>query len=781
MAIVNKTMHKFNVVHDGDTNSYEIVDKAGRKMSVQRWEDNSAKAFTAGEYIEKDGKFYKFKTNHTAGSAWSASEVVETNIGSELTDLKSALSVTKDGINRFVDTLKADLSRGTFANGAYNPANQYLNLDYKYRVSSITAITFPYAVTLTIATGFKVIPYLYQNGTWMGQGWKTGSYSVTANTPFYIQITRTTEDSSEIADINEFVSKVEVTGNPVIMTKDMADSIYDKITDAELRDYIDTSFENYGVDYIPGKWSRGLFNPATGSFSDGYQYRISLTEKTSFKYFVELKIDSGFRIYPYLYQNNQWTGQGWKTGSYIVPTNTEFYCQIARDPDNTSEIADVKTFLSKVKVHGAFAEIQSSDYENMKKSLSYKYSDFEYGGWYSEGGTLVKKSDGNDRIRSRRSLPSPQCVRAVIKQSGTTVYLFCMNDNDEYVGSIAMGNTVGTFRATFDTRPTYTKSCIIIINSAFTSMPADPSEYVDIYFENDQYVASGKNLYIYHFGGNPNGNDWCFVRTPVGYNQFRDRPYPFVICNHGNGWVMDGTEEKANWTKRTMYIPSTDPDAGSDQYNVTDDSSLWYSNPTIEALLTAGYVVCGCENYGDNLYGNNHCRNACVDFFNHMVKRYNVTDYCYMIGASNGAMTSLNAAYLLQGKVKAMILQYPLTCLFNQYKHPGDDASGHPAAIRSAYGISNEATDEQVIKAIATHDPLTVDVIDGKKVGVFPPTKLYYSEQDTVVQYQYNAVALATMLENSNKVVALKKCSGGHGDKSMFVPSEFVAWFAANT
>ena len=90
MAIVNKTMHKFNVVHDGDTNSYEIVDKAGRKMSVQRWEDNSAKAFTAGEYIEKDGKFYKFKTNHTAGSAWSASEVVETNIGSELTDLKLA-------------------------------------------------------------------------------------------------------------------------------------------------------------------------------------------------------------------------------------------------------------------------------------------------------------------------------------------------------------------------------------------------------------------------------------------------------------------------------------------------------------------------------------------------------------------------------------------------------------------------------------------------------------------------------------------------------------------
>lgn len=92
MAITNKTMHKFNVVHDGNTTSYEIVDKAGRKMAVQGWADNSAKAFAAGEYIEKDGKLYKFKTIHAAGSAWNASEVEETNIGQELTDLKDAIT-----------------------------------------------------------------------------------------------------------------------------------------------------------------------------------------------------------------------------------------------------------------------------------------------------------------------------------------------------------------------------------------------------------------------------------------------------------------------------------------------------------------------------------------------------------------------------------------------------------------------------------------------------------------------------------------------------------------
>ena len=148
-----------------------------------------------------------------------------------------------------------------------------------------------------------------------------------------------------------------------------------------------------------------------------------------------------------------------------------------------------------------------------------------------------------------------------------------------------------------------------------------------------------------------------------------------------------------------------------------------------------------------------------------------------MIGASNGAMTSLNAAYLLQGQVKAMILQYPLTCLVNQYEH----YPNHQAGIRAAYGISDpDITIEELTKAVATHDPLTVDVVDGKKVGVFPPTKLYYSPDDAVVNCNYNALALYTMLDNSNKVVAKVQCSGEHGDHTHFAPSDYIAWFNAN-
>lgn len=295
----------------------------------------------------------------------------------------------------------------------------------------------------------------------------------------------------------------------------------------------------------------------------------------------------------------------------------------------------------------------------------------------------------------------------------------------------------------------------------------------------DEEISDTKIRKIYKFGGK--GNDWCFVYLPPKYNSKRAKPYPFVICNHGNGWTMDGSASTANWTKRTMYVPLTDSDykASPTQYNGTADESLWYSNPTIEALLAAGYVVCGCENYGDNLYGNDNCRNACAEFFAHMVKTYNVEKRCCMIGASNGAMTTMNACYLLGEQVKAIILQYPLACLTNHYfGYPG-----HQSEIRRVYGITDSnINEENFIKATRTHDPMHTNMVDGKKVSYFPPTKIYYSTTDTVTKYNLNAVPLYEMLDNSLKVVEITQVDAdgvnrAHGDYAHFVPEEYVAWF----
>ena len=332
---------------------------------------------------------------------------------------------------------------------------------------------------------------------------------------------------------------------------------------------------------------------------------------------------------------------------------------------------------------------------------------------------------------------------------------------DENIGNLTAGDVAYNSQETYD-NATVGKE-LKDLKSAITT-------------EFTQYNIAGKHVHIYHFGGN--GNDWCFVRTPSTYDPKRAKPFPFVICNHGNGWRMDGTEQYANYTKRTMYVPLTDPDYIDDptQYNGTADSSLWYSNPTIEALLTAGYIVCGAENYGDALYGNNNCRNGCVDFFDHMVNNYNVEKQAYMIGASNGALTTLNAAYLLQGKIKAIVLQYPICALVNQY----EDNSSHRAQIRSAYNITDsDITLENLAKIVATHDPLTTDVIAGIKSGTIPPIKIWYSNSDTVAKPSVNSIPFFNLLKSSGYVCETVQASGGHGDYTHFDPNAIVSWFGS--
>ena len=232
-----------------------------------------------------------------------------------------------------------------------------------------------------------------------------------------------------------------------------------------------------------------------------------------------------------------------------------------------------------------------------------------------------------------------------------------------------------------------------------------------------------------------------------------------------------------------MYVPLTDSEYLADptDRHGTDDESLWYSNPTIEALLEAGYIVAGCQNYGDNLYGNANCRRACADFFDHMVETYNVEDSCYMIGASNGAMTTLNASLLLGEKVKAIILQFPLCSLTSHYFA----YQPHQAAIRNAYGITEtNFTQSQFLELIggAEFDPLYANVVNGKKKGYFPATLIYYSGTDTVTPARYNAIPLYELLKNSGKdveTVQIDKDGGNknHGHPDHFDPEAYVAFF----
>lgn len=79
----------------------------------------------------------------------------------------------------------------------------------KYRVSCTDRITFDRDLNISVASGFRwgYIPYVNgAYGTW--SGWKTTNFLMPSGTVFIVQIARTTESSSEIANVIEFTSAV---------------------------------------------------------------------------------------------------------------------------------------------------------------------------------------------------------------------------------------------------------------------------------------------------------------------------------------------------------------------------------------------------------------------------------------------------------------------------------------------------------------------------------------------------------------------------------------------
>ena len=94
-------------------------------------------------------------------------------------------------------------TRGTLTEGNLFPS-------YKYRVSMIEIKSYPYDVNIIAKTGFRISINLYTNGTYTGYAGWTTNYTISKNQQFRIMIARTTDNTTEIADINEFVGNVYI-------------------------------------------------------------------------------------------------------------------------------------------------------------------------------------------------------------------------------------------------------------------------------------------------------------------------------------------------------------------------------------------------------------------------------------------------------------------------------------------------------------------------------------------------------------------------------------------
>lgn len=159
--------------------------------------------FVEGKYVvENEGEYVILLCNKT--------ETTQTSI-----DALLGLLVVDSGelgkIERKIGQISMDLF-GVFDSRFVNGTLDHGTLvdTIKYRVAINNIVSYDRDIVVRIADGFKFAVHTFVNGVYSSDSnWKQRTYTIPAGTEFKCMIARVTENLSEIADIEEFVSKIQ--------------------------------------------------------------------------------------------------------------------------------------------------------------------------------------------------------------------------------------------------------------------------------------------------------------------------------------------------------------------------------------------------------------------------------------------------------------------------------------------------------------------------------------------------------------------------------------------
>ena len=157
----------------------------------------------SGEYVvENEGEYVillcnKTETTQTSIDALLGLLVVDSGELGKIERLNRQISMDLFGVfdSRFVN---GTLDHGTLVN------------TIKYRVAIDNIVSYDRDIVARIADGFRFAVHTFVNGVYSSDsGWKQGTYAIPSGTEFKCMIARVTENKSEIANIEEFVSKIQ--------------------------------------------------------------------------------------------------------------------------------------------------------------------------------------------------------------------------------------------------------------------------------------------------------------------------------------------------------------------------------------------------------------------------------------------------------------------------------------------------------------------------------------------------------------------------------------------
>lgn len=226
---------------------------------------------------------------------------------------------------------------GSFAKGRLGNDGVYLN-DIQYRIATPDIITIPERFVVNIAAGFRLYVVLYNGTTLISAQWVNNGYVFQSGTKAKLSIAREVDDTSEVADIDLFCSKVKL--DPEIgAIKDIKDLQYNV-------DYLEGNamqIDNFGV-FLRGKLGRD------GIYSSNVQYRIATKDAIIISGKFTVDTADGFRLYVVLYNGSSVVSAQWVNSGYLLQSGSKVKLSVARVTEDTSEIADIDLFCSKVNL-----------------------------------------------------------------------------------------------------------------------------------------------------------------------------------------------------------------------------------------------------------------------------------------------------------------------------------------------------------------------------------------------------------------------------------------------
>lgn len=240
-----------------------------------------------------------------------------------------------------------------FENGSWNHEDVKSNGEV-YRVRSIGALYFPYDVLLSFADGFHV------RGYWCNDSgvsvdyfnWTSSPLVIPAYQRFKIIIARITEDTTETADIAEFVKKI-VLKSGLRVEIDTLKNNMDNLT-AE-------SFGLNAADFVNGwieGWNNGVLNTTP-------KYRVVTPNVMYFPYDVIIHAKEGYRFALNYWKNGAFVSDElWQT-EYFVPSGQRFKIMIARVTEDSTETANIAQFVEQIYVESGLKKHMTESDEKL--------------------------------------------------------------------------------------------------------------------------------------------------------------------------------------------------------------------------------------------------------------------------------------------------------------------------------------------------------------------------------------------------------------------------------